>query len=149
MKTRSDKSWSMVVMLCATATAGYMCRVNVSTAGPLLMNEFGLSQIAMGRIFSAFLLGYALFSGSFGCHCGPVRSTPRSIMDYLALGTETVVQTFVGSEKFQNAATHAMFVFMICRFLLGITASPTYPGSAQGAYRDGFATVPGSQPMES
>jgi len=135
MKTRSDKSWSMVVMLCATATAGYMCRVNVSTAGPLLMNEFGLSQIAMGRIFSAFLLGYALFqvpSGAIADRFGARRVLSWITWLWVLI---TVVQTFVGSGKFQNAATHAMFVFMICRFLLGITASPTYPGSAQGISR--------------
>ena len=47
-------------MLSATATAGYICRVNVSTAGALVMQEFRLSQVEMGRVFSAFLLGYAL-----------------------------------------------------------------------------------------
>ena len=53
--------WSIVAMLCATATASYICRVNVSTAGALLMDEFSLTQVEMGRIFSAFLLGYAFF----------------------------------------------------------------------------------------
>jgi two-component system nitrogen regulation sensor histidine kinase NtrY len=53
--------WPAVALLCATATASYMCRVNVSTAGALFMEEFGLDQVAMGRVFSAFLLGYALF----------------------------------------------------------------------------------------
>ena len=53
--------WSMVAMLSATATASYICRVNVSTAGALLMEEFQMTQVEMGRIFSAFLLGYAFF----------------------------------------------------------------------------------------
>src|SRR5215813_5176632 len=52
--------WRIVSILSATATAGYMCRVNVSTAGPLLMKEFNLSEVQMGRIFSSFILGYAL-----------------------------------------------------------------------------------------
>ena len=54
-------SWKMVALLCATATAGYICRVNISIAGPMLMQQFGLSQAQMGFIFSAFLGGYALF----------------------------------------------------------------------------------------
>ncbi len=52
--------WSFVGLLLLTATAGYICRVNFSTAGVLAMREFGLSQVQMGWIFSAFLLGYAL-----------------------------------------------------------------------------------------
>jgi len=53
--------WPWVGLLCATATAAYLCRVNVSVAGALLMDELHLSQAQMGRVFSAFLLGYALF----------------------------------------------------------------------------------------
>jgi hypothetical protein len=32
MKPSTGRPWSIVAVLCATATAGYMCRVNVSTA---------------------------------------------------------------------------------------------------------------------
>ena len=52
--------WWLIGLLSATATAGYLCRVNLSVAGALLMEEFHLSQVEMGRVFSAFLLGYAL-----------------------------------------------------------------------------------------
>ena len=55
------KGWGWVGLLCATATASYLCRVNVSVAGVLLREELHLSQAQMGRVFSAFLLGYALF----------------------------------------------------------------------------------------
>jgi MFS family permease len=34
--------------------------VNVSVAGALMMKELALDHIQMGRVFSAFLLGYAL-----------------------------------------------------------------------------------------
>ena len=56
----TPRPWRMVALLCATATASYLCRVNMSVTGALLMGEFHLSQIAMGRVFSAFVLGYAL-----------------------------------------------------------------------------------------
>ena len=58
---RNRQPWTLVVMLMATATASYISRVNVSTAGPLIMEEFGLTQVQMGTVFSAFLLGYVLF----------------------------------------------------------------------------------------
>jgi ACS family glucarate transporter-like MFS transporter len=55
-----SKAWRLVALLSVTATASYLCRVNVSVTGVMMMRELGLSQEAMGRIFSAFLLGYAL-----------------------------------------------------------------------------------------
>jgi MFS transporter, ACS family, glucarate transporter len=132
MRASNGKPWSIVAMLCATATAGYICRVNVSTAAPLLMKEFGLSQIEMGRIFSAFLLGYALFqipSGALADRFGARRIL--SLIAWLCF-IITVLQTVVGWGPFQSTAAVALIGFMIFRFLTGITASPTYPGSAQG-----------------
>jgi len=135
MNIASRKPWPIVAMLCATATAGYICRVNVSTAAPLLMKEFGLSQVAMGRIFSAFLLGYALFqipSGALADRFGGRRILSWITWFWFII---TVLQTFVGSVGLQITTSAALIVFMICRFLLGISASPTYPGSAQGVSR--------------
>lgn len=130
---RSGSSpWRIVAILCATATAGYMCRVNVSTAAPLLMQEFGLSQIQMGRIFSSFLLGYALFQIPSGALAD--RYGARKILSLIAWlwFVITIMQTAVGCGPFQSTATTALTGFMIFRFITGITASPTYPGSAQG-----------------
>lgn len=130
--TISRKPWSVVVLLCATATAGYICRVNVSTAAPLLMQEFGLNQIAMGRIFSTFLLGYALFqvpSGLLADRLGAHRLLSWAAWLWFGI---TALQTLLGWGPFQVAANTAVMLFMTGRFLLGITASPTYPASAQG-----------------
>ena len=135
MKSASNKPWSIVVMLCATATAGYICRVNVSTAAPLLMKEFGLSQVEMGRIFSIFLLGYAAFqipSGALADRFGARRILSWVVWLWLFI---TVLQTVVGWGPFLSTTGVALALFMVFRFLLGITASPTYPGSAQGISR--------------
>jgi ACS family glucarate transporter-like MFS transporter len=45
------------------------------------------------------------------------------------------MQTFMGWGSYRMETTVALVVFMFCRFLLGIAASPTYPGSAQGVSR--------------
>lgn len=135
MRFAFKKPWPIVIVLCVTATAGYICRVNISTAAPLLMKEFGLSQIQMGRIFSAFLLGYAAFqipSGAFSDRFGARRVLTWIVWFWVTL---TVLQTIVGWSKFLTASTIAVAAFMIFRFLLGITASPMYPGSAQGISR--------------
>ena len=56
----SRTHWGLVLLLAATATAAYLCRVNISVAGALVMQEYGLTQTQMGRVFSAFLAGYTL-----------------------------------------------------------------------------------------
>jgi len=135
MKAASNKPWPIVFMLCATATAGYICRVNVSTAAPLIMKEFGLSQIDMGRIFSAFLLGYALFqipSGAVADRVGARRLLSAIVWLWVII---TVLQTVVGRGPLMTTAATAIAAFMVFRFFLGISASPTYPGSAQGVSR--------------
>jgi ACS family glucarate transporter-like MFS transporter len=128
-------SWRIVTMLFATATAGYICRVNVATAGPLLMNEFGLSQVAMGRVFSAFLLGYALFqvpTGALSDRWGARRILALAGWLWVVF---TILQTLVGLGIVQTTAFSALTAFLVCRFMLGISAAPTYPGSAQGISR--------------
>jgi MFS transporter, ACS family, glucarate transporter len=127
-----EKSWGLVLMLCATATASYICRVNVSTAGVLLMKEFGLSQVAMGRVFSAFLLGYALFqvpAGALSDKWGAKRVLSLASWFWVSL---TLVQVFIGLGPFQSSGAAAIIAFMISRFILGISESPTFPGAAQG-----------------
>jgi MFS transporter, ACS family, glucarate transporter len=128
----SRKTWWIVTMLSATATAGYIVRVNVSTAGPLLMQEFGLSQVAMGKIFSAFLLGYALFqipAGALADRWGARRVLTIAAWFWVIF---TVLQSIVGWGAFQATAGASVILFMAIRFFLGITASPAYPGAAQG-----------------
>ncbi len=125
----------MVAMLSATATASYICRVNVSTAGALLMKDFQLSQIEMGRIFSGFLLGYALFqvpAGIMADKWGARRVL--AIASWLWVGT-TAIQAVIGWGPFQMTVSAAVMAFIVIRILLGIAESPTYPGAAQGVSR--------------
>jgi len=129
------KTWTLVLILSATATASYICRVNVSTAAPLLMKEFNLDQVRMGRVFSAFLLGYALFqipAGALADRWGARRVL--AVATWLWVGL-TVLQTIVGCGPFQTTAATALMVFMVCRMALGIAESPTFPGAAQGVSR--------------
>ncbi len=112
--------WSIVIMLCATATASYICRVNISTAGPLLMKEFKLSQPAMGRIFSALILGYALFQAPAGALAD--RWGARKVLMFVSWlwVAITVIQIFINWGPFQTSTTIALLSFMTIRFLLGI-----------------------------
>jgi ACS family glucarate transporter-like MFS transporter len=131
----SAARWPLVAMLCATATAGYICRVNVSTAGALLMQEFGLSQVAMGRVFSAFLLGYALFQipgGALADRWGARRVLSLAAWAWVVL---TALQAATGWGPWGASITGILAGFIALRFLMGVAAAPTYPASAQGVSR--------------
>ncbi|HEY3382950.1 MAG TPA: MFS transporter [Vicinamibacterales bacterium] len=125
----------MVSMLAVTATAGYICRVNVSTAGVLLMKEYSLTQVEMGRVFSAFLVGYALCqapAGALADRWGARRVLAAASWLWVGL---TVVQAFIGLAPLPTSATAVLTGLVVIRFLLGIAAAPTYPASGRGVSR--------------
>src|SRR5215831_733626 len=123
--------WRIVSMLSATATAGYICRVNVSTAGPLLMREFNLSEVQMGRVFSSFILGYALFQVPAGALADKWGTRKLLMLAAWLWVIITVMQTTVGLGFFQTSLISSLITLMTYRFILGITASPTYPASGK------------------
>jgi ACS family glucarate transporter-like MFS transporter len=128
--TDTRTPWSLVALLCATATAGYLCRVNASTVGALLMQEFGLTQVAMGRVFSAFLLGYALTmvpAGTLADRWGARRVLTAASWAWVVV---TLLQAGIGWMPLG-----ALPAFLALRFVLGIAAAPTYPASAAGIAR--------------
>jgi MFS transporter, ACS family, glucarate transporter len=130
-----DGRWGLVALLCATATTGYLCRVNVSVAGALLMGEFGLSQIQMGRVFSAFLLGYALFQVPGGMLAD--RWGARRVVGIVGWWwvLATLLQALVGWGPLGGSAAGVLWMLVALRFVLGVGAAPTYPASAQGIAR--------------
>jgi ACS family glucarate transporter-like MFS transporter len=129
------RPWPLVFLLSATATASYLCRVNISVAGALLMKDFDLSQIQMGRLFSAFLLGYALFqvpAGMLADRWGARRILLLSAWWWVAL---TILQSLVGWGPLRAGAGATLMILLTLRFLLGVGEAPTFPGAAQGVSR--------------
>ena len=128
-------SWYLVALLSATGTAGYICRVNISTAGALMMSEFNLSQVDMGRLFSSFLLGYAIFqipAGALADRVGAKKVLALAAWLWFFL---TAMQAVLGWSQWEMSAATVVILFMVLRFLLGITASPMYPAAALGVSR--------------
>jgi len=118
----------LVGLLATTATASYLCRVNVSVAGALMMKEFGLSQAAMGRVFSAFLLGYAICQVPAGMLAD--RFGARRVLAAAALSWAVFTAVMA------SAPAGAALAFLLCaRLLLGIGEAPTFPAAAQAVSR--------------
>jgi ACS family glucarate transporter-like MFS transporter len=132
-KSRTVKHpWGLVVLLFLTAVASYLCRVNISVVGALMMRDLGFSQIDMGRLFSAFVLGYALFQIPAGAAAD--RWGARIVLGLAAFAwvLTTVGIAALGWGPLGGGAVRAFVVLLGLRFILGVAESPTFPAAAQG-----------------
>src|SRR5579859_7431693 len=82
---------TIILLLSGFGLTSYVLRMNISIAAKLMMPDLGLDKVQMGRVFSAFMLGYALFQipwGVLGDHFGP-----RRVLTVAALiwGTTTIL----------------------------------------------------------
>ena len=53
--------WLLVFWMFVMSAIAYLDRVNLSIAAKSITDEFHLSNVQLGWVFSAFVLGYALF----------------------------------------------------------------------------------------
>jgi ACS family glucarate transporter-like MFS transporter len=124
--------WALVVLLFLTAVGSYLCRVNISVVGALMMRDLGFSQIDMGRLFSAFVLGYAMFQIPAGAAAD--RWGARLVLGSAAFiwVLATAGMAALGWGPLGSVAVSAFAVLLGLRFILGVFESPTFPASAQG-----------------
>ena len=52
--------WFLVFWLFVLSTVSYLDRVNISIAGGAIAEAYHLSDVQLGKVFSAMLVGYAL-----------------------------------------------------------------------------------------
>lgn len=125
------RTWWLVGLLSMTATASYLCRVNVSVAGVLIMRNFGWSQVVMGRVFSAFLLGYSLFQIPAG-----VLADRYGVRRVLAVSTlwwvgGTALLAAIGWGWLGSSSGATLVGFMAVRFVIGMGEAPTFPAAGR------------------
>lgn len=123
---KSHVRWLLIFWLFVLSAVAYLDRVNISIAGPLLENEFHLSDIQLGRIFSAFLLGYALFQtagGRLADRLGARRILALAVIWWGIFSALTVIVP---------AGFHgALLALISLRFVLGAGEAVMYPASNQ------------------
>lgn len=116
--------WLLVVWMLVISAVSYLDRVNISIAGPSIEREFHLDHIRLGWVFSAWVLGYALFQAPSGRLAD--RFGPRKI---LTLGTVWWA-IFTGLTALAPAnIAGSLAILMVVRFLLGVGESIVYPSS--------------------
>ena len=104
----------------------YVLRMNISVASPFMMTELNLDKIQMGRVFSAFMLGYALFQVPWGVSGD--RLGPGRILTWAAIAwTITTLLTGVLPGWVVPAGTASLAILIGLRFLLGASQAAAYP----------------------
>jgi ACS family glucarate transporter-like MFS transporter len=116
--------WVLIFWMLVIGAVSFLDRVNISIAGPSIEREFHLDHIQLGWVFSAWVLGYALFQAPSGRLAD--RFGPRKI---LLLGTVWwAVFTALTALAPVNIAW-SLGILVIVRFLLGVGESIVYPTS--------------------
>ena len=116
--------WVLIAWLFVLSALGYLNRVNISVSGEYISQEFHLSQIQLGWVFSIFTLGYALFQAPTGRLAD--RFGPRRV---LALATIWWA-VFLGLTAVAPSGISAALVLLLAlRFGLGMGVASIYPSS--------------------
>jgi ACS family glucarate transporter-like MFS transporter len=122
----SHVRWFLVFWLFILSAVSYLDRVNISIAGGSIAEAYHLSDVQLGKVFSAMLVGYALFQtvgGRLADRFGPRRVLTGGVMWW---GIFTALTALVPA----NIAG-AVFVFAAVRFLLGAGEAVIYPSANQ------------------
>jgi len=109
--------WYILALIGLMYLITYLDRVNISTAAPVISEEFGFDKVTMGVIFSAFGWAYAVFQvpgGWLGDRFG-ARNVLTIIVGYWSIMTAATV-----------AATGAVSLAII-RFLFGVGEAGAFP----------------------
>lgn len=116
--------YRILALLAGLSLVSYLLRSNISIASKFMMPELGLDEVRMGQVFSAFMLGYAIFqvpAGALGDRLGPRRVLALAAAFW---GLATLLTGLV-------PATAAFAVLIGLRFLLGAAEAATYPVAAR------------------
>ncbi len=122
----SNVRWFLVFWLFLLSAVSYLDRVNISIAGSSIAAEFHLQQTQLGWVFSAFLIGYALFQtpgGWLADRLGPRRVLTAGVAWW---GLFSVLTAAVSTK-----IAGAVLFFLLVRFLLGAGEAIIFPASNQ------------------
>src|SRR5579884_3306391 len=115
--------WALIFWMFVMSAIAYLDRVNISIAGQAIANEFHLNTVQLGWVFSAFVLGYALFQapgGRLADRFGPRRTLTFGVVWWGIFTALTASVPAIGG---------ALAILIAVRFALGMGEAVVYPAS--------------------
>ena len=124
----------LVLWLMVLSAVAYLDRTNISIAGIEISQEFAISKIRLGGIFSAFLIGYAGFQIPAGLLAR--RLGPRRTLGLLGLWWGFFIAL---TALIPRGTGEALVILVMIRFALGAGRTAPFGSSSR-------TTVPGFPP---
>ena len=114
--------WALVFYVFLMSAMSYLDRVNLSIAGPTIQKEFGLTDVQLGYVFSAFVWSYALFQAPSGRIAD--RFGPRWVLTFgIVWWSVCTAMTAMAPA----ASSIALALLISARFLLGAGEAVMFP----------------------
>jgi len=116
--------WVLILWIFLMSAISYLDRVNISIAGSAIQKDFGLTNVQLGYVFSAFVWAYAFFqapAGRLADRFGPRRTITLGVL-WWSLFTALTALVPAGFGM-------ALLMLVAVRFLLGAGEAIVYPAS--------------------
>lgn len=116
--------WALVALLFVVSAVSYLDRNNISIAASSIQREFGITDLQLGGVFSAFVMGYAVtqpLAGRVADRFGPYRIIALGIVWWSVFTAATALVP--------AGYAWSLVGLSAVRFLLGVGESVIFPAS--------------------
>jgi MFS transporter, ACS family, glucarate transporter len=118
--------WFLIFWLFVLSAVAYLDRVNISIAGGMIAEQFHITNVQLGLVFSSFLFGYALFQTPAGWLADRFGARRTLLFGVLWWGLFSAMTAGVSSR-----IAPILALLILIRFLLGAGEAIIYPASNQ------------------
>ncbi len=118
--------YQLIMLIFVVSAVVYIDRSNISIAGIYLAADYKIDKIQLGWVFSAFLIGYAVFQIPAGWVVGKLGPRKTLALGLIWWSVLSVVTALVPPDM-----SNALWVLIAVRFILGMGEAVAYPSSNQ------------------
>lgn len=116
--------WVILAFIFVISTITYLDRLNISIAARYITREYGLTDVEMGKIFSAFIFAYGLFQvpgGWLGDRFGPRLVLAGAVLWWSGFTSLTAMVHIL------PAALPVVWSLILIRFFMGMGEAAAWP----------------------